>query len=83
MNGASDERLQELLALRATEGLSGELASELDRLLGLLPEWNDDGFERAAAALDLALSGPDRPMPETVARLIREQARHPRSIGRW
>lgn len=49
------ERIEELLIARATTGLDAASAAELDRLLKAHPVEDVDGFERAAAALDLAL----------------------------
>ena len=50
----SHERVQDLLSMRATEGLSYGDERELDALLLQNPEWDDDGFELAAAAIQLA-----------------------------
>jgi anti-sigma-K factor RskA len=57
-------RLDELLADRATQGLSLDDERELDRLLSDAGDVDDEAFDRAAAAADLAL-GPQRfePMP--------------------
>ncbi|MHC4260904.1 MAG: anti-sigma factor [Planctomycetota bacterium] len=49
------ERIEELLIARATTGLDAASAAELDRLLEAHPVEDVDGFERAAAALELAL----------------------------
>jgi anti-sigma-K factor RskA len=52
MNENMDEKLRDLLADRATVGLSEEEASQLDELLGSLDE--AESFELAAAAMALA-----------------------------
>ena len=58
------ERLEELLACRATEGLTPEEASELRFLLAQHPELSEDTFDLAAAELDLAFGGVDVPLPD-------------------
>ncbi len=63
---ASQERLFELLATKATEGLSQEEADSLDNLLIGFPEVDPRGFDRAAAAVHLALLGPEQTMPTDV-----------------
>jgi hypothetical protein len=57
MNGYTtglEERLQQLLADRATEGLDAAEASELDLCLASHPNQDEEDFERAAAAISLA-----------------------------
>jgi hypothetical protein len=54
------ERLEELLAQRATEGLSPAETAELERLL---ERHSAADFERAAAALHVASLPPLEPMP--------------------
>ena len=63
----SEHRLDELLALEATQGLTPAEATELDALLASFPGEDPDGFERAAAAVHLALSGPLEPLPAHLA----------------
>lgn len=58
------DRITMLLAERATEGLDAARRSELERLLAEHPEWADDTFELAAAAIDEALAGPTEPLPD-------------------
>lgn len=82
-------RLQELLGIEATQGLSSAEADELDTLLGLFPEEDPDGFELAAAAVHLALSAPLEPMPShlveklhlTAAALVPTRPVSPKSAG--
>jgi hypothetical protein len=60
-------RLEELLGIEATQGLSPAEATELDRLLEAFPDEDPDGFELAAAALHLALAGRPEEMPPALA----------------
>ncbi len=57
------ERLEELLADRALVGLSAVEQAELAQLQAQYGAIGSDELEFAAAALDLALSGPSTPMP--------------------
>lgn len=71
------QRLLDLLAARATEGLSAEESLELERGLREHPDVDPDALDLAAAAADLAFddASPDREaMPETVKRAILERA---------
>lgn len=70
------ERLLELLADRAVQGLSAPEAAELERLLEIVPgaRAEADAFDLAAAAADLAMAGPIEPMPESVRAALRQQA---------
>jgi hypothetical protein len=56
-------RLDELLLARATEGLSGSDAAELERLLAAHPEVDESAYERAAAAVTLAALGLREKLP--------------------
>ena len=58
------ERLMELLAERAVFGLDVEQSHALEALLDAHPEWDNDSFDLAAAAIDEALSAPAGPMPD-------------------
>lgn len=69
MNAAQDS-LFDLLAAKATEGLSEESSRHLDRLLGEAPDVDPQSFERAAAAVHLALLGPEQPMPDALKRRV-------------
>jgi hypothetical protein len=60
-------RLEELLGIEATQGLSPSEANELDALLDLFADEDPDSFERAAAAVHLALSPPPEEMPAALA----------------
>jgi hypothetical protein len=64
-------RLEELLADRALQGLSLEDERELDQLLAKAGDIDADAFDRAAAAVDLAL-GEQRfePMPAALSQKI-------------
>lgn len=63
---ASRQRCLELLADRATGDLDVARRLELDTILRQHPEWDDDAYELAAAALDLALAGQAPAMPDSV-----------------
>ena len=70
------DRLQQLLADRATEGLSPEDAGELAELLADRPHLDADEFDLAAAAIDLGISpGADDPPLDLVARITADAAR--------
>jgi hypothetical protein len=58
MSGRDVDRALDLLADRATQQLDAAEREELDRLLADHPELDDESFELAAAAADLALAGP-------------------------
>lgn len=57
------EQLFELLALHSTQGLSSAESRRADELLKRFPDVELDMFDRAAAAVHLALLGPERPLP--------------------
>lgn len=71
---AHSDRLTELLADRATFGLASEEEQELKRLLATVEDdsFDDEEFERIAAAVDLAL-GIDawQPLPERLRKKVR------------
>jgi hypothetical protein len=71
----SYERLMELLADRALEGLSAEQEAELERLLLWHPEVNPLALDLAAAALHRASSEPLLPTPPGLVERIERQAR--------
>jgi len=65
------ERAQDLLVLRATEGLDGFQEQEMQVLLEGLPELDADHYERAAALVHLALDPPSSsPMPTSVRKSV-------------
>ena len=71
----SGQRVEELLAFRAVEGLAETEDRELQGLLAETPQLDDGGFEKAAAAIHLAMLGPEETMPAEVRdRLEREAA---------
>jgi hypothetical protein len=59
-------RLDDLKLRRATEGLDSESAAELARLLARSPDGDDRGYERAAAAVCLAVLGHGGSLPRRV-----------------
>ena len=74
-----EQRALDLLVDRATEGLSPRRSAELEGLLASYPELNPEPFELAAAAIELAYTLPEEPMP---ARLARRMARRVRGMSR-
>jgi len=70
----SRRRAEELLILRAVEGLTEAEDRELSRLLIEVPELDDGGFDTAAAACHLALLGPEEPMPAALRRKLERDA---------
>jgi hypothetical protein len=68
-------RCEELLIDRATHDLDAAAREELDALLRAHPEWDDDSFELAASAFDLALGADIEPMPESLRNQLYAQAR--------
>lgn len=66
----TEERLAELLAMRAAWRLSEEEESELAFLERKAPDFDLEAFDRAAAALDLELARGDR---ATMPRALRER----------
>ena len=76
-------RLDDLKLMRATEGLDRESASELARLLARRHEPDDRGYERAAAAVCLAVLGYGGSLPRRVrARIDADMSRLKRDRGR-
>lgn len=56
-------RLEELLAQRAVEGLAAGEEAELAALLAKHPDYDAEGFDRAAAAIALAALRVVEPLP--------------------
>lgn len=76
-------RLDDLLLARATEGLDRESAAELARLLAGRPECDDRSYERAAAAVCLAVLGHGGSLPRRVrARIDADMSELKRDRGR-
>lgn len=63
----SRARLEELLGIEATQKLTRAEEAELDALLVAFSDQDPDAFERAAAAVHLALLGPTEEMPNALA----------------
>lgn len=72
----SIERLYELLADRATQGLSPGEQRELKQLLGKWPHVDEAEFDRAAAALDLAMTAVQAPPPGLLTAVRAGASRH-------
>lgn len=70
----SRRRAEELLALRAVEGLEDAENRELSNLLIAMPEFDEGVFGAAAAACHLALLGPEEPLPEALRLRLRSEA---------
>jgi anti-sigma-K factor RskA len=68
-----NERLLELMAQRATEGLAASEAREFDRLAVSEPGADVDGLDYAAAAIQLAFLDV-QPMPAEIAQRVRSTA---------
>ncbi len=69
------DRLQELLACRATQELDASEKKELVQLLQDHPDWAADSFELTAASLELALNEQSPPLPESLRRKVAADAR--------
>jgi hypothetical protein len=77
------QRLDDLLLARATEGLDGEAAAELARLLAASGAVDDGAYDRAAAAVCLAALGTTASLPRRVrARIEARLARRDEGAGR-
>jgi hypothetical protein len=75
MAGGAGQRLDDLLLARATQGLDAAETQELERLLAAEPEADDGVYERAAAAVCLAVVGGRGALPSNLrARLERSAA---------
>jgi len=75
MNARDRARLEELLVDRATQGLDGVAAEELRALLVASSRIDDDGFDLAAAAVELAMLGELEEMPPSVRNRLRLRGR--------
>lgn len=75
MAGNAMQRLDDLLLARATEGLDAAEAQELERLLAAERAVDTDRYDRAAAAVCIAMFGGRTALPSGVrARLERTAA---------
>lgn len=71
------DRLEELLVLQATQSLSANERAELEALLASEGSPSIELFDRAAAAIHVALMRPRQTLPATLrARLERQAASH-------
>jgi anti-sigma-K factor RskA len=70
-----DDRLGDLLAQEATEGLDASERAELDRLLGAHPGADRGALERTAAAVMLAGTLDAEPLPAALRGRLAEQGR--------
>ncbi len=74
--GYAPPKLLDLLADRALFGLSAGEGAELETLLAATPEFDAECFDRATAALALALEPPPRePLPPVLLKRIAATAR--------
>ncbi len=74
MSAAAEERAVELLVDRVTQGLDPEREAEMETLLRDLPDLDSESFEVAAAAVELAYTRVDEPLPERLRRRVAAQA---------
>ena len=72
---AAAERAEELLVDRVTEGLDARRQRELDRLLPRCPDLDPESFELAAAAIELACTAAEEPLPAALRDRLARQAR--------
>ena len=75
MPSAAHERLDELLLVRAIEGLDAAEEQELARLLAAEREVDAGAYERAAAAVCLAVLGRPRGLPAALRARLERNAR--------
>lgn len=75
MASAARKRLDELLVARATEGLDAAEERELDRLLAAEGDADAAGYERAAAAVCLAVLGAGAELPPALRARLERGAR--------
>jgi anti-sigma-K factor RskA len=79
----SRDRLLELLADRATQGLSAAERAELEFLLAAFPEVDETSLDRAAATLDLCFTAEDcAPLPDHLTEALEKSAALVLSAGR-
>jgi DNA-binding transcriptional regulator YbjK len=68
------QRLDDLLFAQATEGVSEAEARELEQLLAAHPKVDAHSYERAAAAVTLALLGSARALPDRLRERLERSA---------
>lgn len=77
MSTKGRERLEQLLADRATQGLGREESAELRELLQEHPEWDEEDFALTAAAINLSDVNADEPLPSALRdRIAADAARY-------
>jgi hypothetical protein len=74
MAGGVGERLDDLLLARATQGLDAAETQELARLLAAQPDADDGSYERAAAAVCLAVLGGESALPGSLRERLERSA---------
>jgi hypothetical protein len=74
MGEAASQRLDDLLFAQATEGISEAEARELEGLLAAHPKVDAQSYERAAAAVSLALLGTRRSLPSRLRERLERSA---------
>jgi hypothetical protein len=74
MVGDAGKRLDDLLLVHATEGLSAADTLELERLLAAEPHVDAGAYERAAAAVCLAVFGARGALPSGLRARLEQQA---------
>jgi hypothetical protein len=74
MREAASQRLDDLLFAQATEGISEAEARELEGLLAAHPKVDARGYERAAAAVSLALLGGRHALPSRLRERLERSA---------
>jgi hypothetical protein len=71
---AAARRIDELLLTRTIDGLSAAEARELEALLALHPRVDAEAYERAAAAVTLAVLGARPAMPSALRARLEQSA---------
>ena len=74
MSADARQRLDDLLLAHATEGLNAADALELERLLAAEPRVDAGAYERAAAAVCLAVFGRQNAMPGSLRTRLERHA---------
>lgn len=74
MSDREKDRLWELLAEDAVQPFGAEQSEELERLLSEYPEVDPNSLELAAAAVELAYTETEEPLPATLEQRLEQQA---------